>query len=173
MESGPLCSAAVVGIRTAKRDTVAMAGAEVEVFRGQAGEPERGFYEASLREEGITYVVKSSGSISQHPLTVGPMAEFSIFVAAEDESRAREVIQRLQEPQEPFEQDHHPDGDTAPSGVLTIRKSTAQQRKLYRTVGLVCLGAALYLLIPYRDASIWGIFSLLWAALFLAASRSR
>jgi hypothetical protein len=148
-----------------------MAGDEVEVFRGQGGEPERAFYEAVLREEGITSVAKSSGAVSQHPLTVGPMAEFSILVVAEDENRAREVIQGLREALESVEQDDRDDEDTF-SGVLTRRKTTAQQRKIFRTIGFVCLGVALYLLIPYRDASIWGIFSLLWAALFLAASRA-
>jgi hypothetical protein len=148
-----------------------MAGEEVEVFRGRGGEPERAFYEAALREEGITCVAKSSGSVSQHPLTVGPMAEFSIFVVAEDENRAREVIQGLQEALESVEEDDHDDEDTF-SGVLTFRKSTPQQRKIFRIIGFVCLGVALYLLIPYRDASLWGIFSVLWAAIFFAASKA-
>jgi hypothetical protein len=148
-----------------------MAGKEVEIFRGQGGEPERAFYEAALREEGITCVAKSSGAVSQHPLTVGPMAEFSIFVAAEDENRAREVIQGLQEAVESVEEDDGDDEDTF-RGVLTRRKSTAQQRKIFRILGFVCLGTTLYFLIPYRDASIWSIFTLICAALFLAASKA-
>lgn len=148
-----------------------MAGEEVEVFRGQGGELERAFYEAALREEGITCVAKSSGAVSQHPLTVGPMAEFSIFVAAEDENRARELIQGLQVPLESVEEDDLDDKDTF-SGVLRKSKSTAQQRKIFRIAGFVFLAATLYFLVPFREASIWGILSLIMAAILLAGSRA-
>ncbi len=96
-----------------------MSADEVEVFRGRGGDIERGFLESALQEEGITCLVKSRGAIAQHPVTVGPMAEFSIFVAPEDEDRARALIQRLTEGAQSVEEvDDAVDEDTAPTGFL-------------------------------------------------------
>jgi hypothetical protein len=128
------------------RHTVDMAGEEVEVFSGRGGEPERAFYEAALREEGITCVAKSSGAVSQHPFTVGPMAEFNIYVASEDENRAREVIQGLQEAGEPVEEDDRDDDEDAetepePTASRGLRSLTEREKKWFLYSALI-LGAA-------------------------------
>jgi hypothetical protein len=146
-----------------------VAASEVEIFRGTGSELERGFYESALLEEGITCVIKSSGSISQHPISVGPMAQFSILVGPEDEERARLIIQRLREPEE-WVDDEEPDDEVAPRGLLIPSEMTQSAKRIYRAIGLVGVAVALYLLIPYRDASLWGILLLIPAVILIAAS---
>jgi Putative prokaryotic signal transducing protein len=69
---------------------------EVEIFKGEGGAIEQALYESILRSEGIRFVVKGSG-ISEHPFSVGPMSVFRIYVANEDEDRARELLANLEE----------------------------------------------------------------------------
>ena len=78
-------------------------GDEVEIFRGAAVPGKREFFEAVLRNEGIPYLVRSDGGIAEHPITVGPMGEISIWVAKENATRAAELLKEV-ESSEPVEE---------------------------------------------------------------------
>jgi hypothetical protein len=72
-----------------------MANPEIEVFHGRGGPAQRELCEALLREAGIPFIVKSVTGIALHPVTVGPMAEFKIFVDADHSDAARKVLEQL------------------------------------------------------------------------------
>ncbi len=146
-----------------------MNGREIEIYRGTGGELEQAFYESALRDAGIDFVIKSEG-ISQYPVSVGPMSSFAIFVSPEDESKARELVRDLQKAPIVSEGDDGK-GEDPPRLVLGKQKRTERDRKAFLAFGTTCAAAGLYLLFPYRDASVFGILILICAALFLAASR--
>ena len=132
-------------------------GEEVEVYRGGGGDIERAFLEAALREADIPFVVRGAG-IAQHPVYVGPA----------DEQRARALLQEVTT-SEPILEDS--DEDAEPLALGFRRQHRPRDRRLLLVLGALCLALALYLLIPYRDASLFGILLLIPGILFLFASR--
>jgi hypothetical protein len=61
--------------------------AEVAVYRG-SGPVECGFVIAALEAEGVQFLIKTPHGISKYPFSVGPMAEFVVFV---DNARAEDT----------------------------------------------------------------------------------
>ena len=144
---------------------------DVRVFRGKGGDIERGFFESALHEARIRFVVRSAG-IAQHPVTIGPLAEYEIWVSLEDEERARQVLDELL----PFQQVEASEDeplDVPRSGALRrmTRRPTDRERRVFLGISILLLPLAIYLLVPYRDASLWGIFAMLCSGLCFAASR--
>ncbi len=142
---------------------------EIEIYRGTGGELEQAFYENALREAGIDYLTKSEG-VAQHPVSIGPMSSFVIFVSPEDESRSLELVRSLQKVPIVSDGDDG-DNEAAPELFFRKRKQTARDRKALLAFGAASAAVSLYFLIPYRDVSVLGILILICSALFLAASR--
>lgn len=69
---------------------------EVEVFRGSGAPGYRELLESVLNDAGIACVVKAASGLPQHPFTVGPMSQFSIFVSEDDADRAITMLNDIQ-----------------------------------------------------------------------------
>ena len=143
------------------------------MFRGAAIPGRRELFEAVLSEEGIPYVVRSEGGIAEHPLTVGPMGQFIIFVPREEAAHAADLLSQV---------DAAPSADEAiddqreePLGLLSrIRRDPSpKDKRAYLWMGVVSAAAGVLLLMQWPSpAVIFGVLLLaVVAPLMIAASR--
>lgn len=142
---------------------------ETVIYQGGGGDIEAGFYEAALRDADIRCVVRSGG-IAQHPMRVGPMAEFTIAVNAEDADHARQILAGLQEDQSALEsEDDEPPLDS--EGVFRRRLSDRDRKQMVWFSGVV-LAISFWLMIFVDGLRGIGLL-LLWIGLGTWAASHR
>jgi hypothetical protein len=120
----------------------------VEVFRGAAAPGRRELIESILRDDGIPYVIKSPGGIAEHPLTVGPMAEFIVLVPDEYSARASVLVEAADEIA-PDLDDGHDDEEQFSGGILRRMNSppTMTDRLIFRSFAVVAGAGGLALIL--------------------------
>jgi hypothetical protein len=97
-------------------------------------------------EAGIQPLVKSETGIAEHPFTVGPMADFQIFVAADDAERARTILHAVTS-EDIAHDDTEGDHESRVKLLSSLRRQpSARDRRLLIVLGFVPVTGGLALL---------------------------
>lgn len=115
----------------------------VEIYRGGGGGLRADFFSSVLRGEGISCLISSGGAIAEHPLTVGPMGEFRLLVRAEDQERARPLIDSLVEAESRQTQTSDDEDDSVHERRLLLdargpSRFSSREGMGFAVIGVVC-----------------------------------
>ena len=143
---------------------------DIVVYSGDGEPGKRQLIEMTLREHGIQFYVRSAGAIAEHPMSVGPMSEFKIYVSPAEEARAKAVVSEAVESVAALPSDDESDDA---QGLLIRNRTTEKDKKVLLVAGivLIALGSVSLFLWP-SPVVVLGILCLgVVGPLMIAASR--